>query len=156
MNNLLTRNTAPAYNLNVETNHRGCPAPSHVECGGEVVAFTGVPTAHQVFLHREVRDGSRWNHDNAWCAFFVPSLVYVENHRRTTMPVNPCFKEKDLKHVSILFSDELSSICSVLRDITAGEDVMTSGAQCVILWCADSIESLNKVLTKDIKDKHAA
>lgn len=78
--------TAPVgfgYHIHVETNHRGHPVSSRFECGAEVVDYQGVPKAHRVFLHREMQDGSRWNHDNARCAFFVP--VRVENHRRHTM-----------------------------------------------------------------------
>lgn len=69
------------------------------------------------------------------------------------MPVNPCYTEKDLNHISIFFPDELDSICSVLREITISEEMRTAHA-CIILWCADSIEKLGAVLAKEIKAKH--
>lgn len=68
------------------------------------------------------------------------------------MSVNPVFTEKDLKKFDVFLLDELLSIVAVLRELTTCYK-MPHGTQCIILWCADSIERMEKILNKEVKSR---
>jgi hypothetical protein len=68
------------------------------------------------------------------------------------MPVNPCYTKEELNHFSIFTLDELDAIAAVLQEVTMSEEMRTAQTY-IILWCAESVTQVRKVLAQHIKSQ---